>query len=288
MDAGSLLGRLVRTDRRIVFLAIAVVVVLPFLSPFELRAKPSPETLAFDAAIEKAIGTGKPLLVDVDFGPQTTAEMEPMLLAVLDRVFQARCRVVFVTFMTEASSPLRRYLEKAEAKHGLVYGEDYVFLGYASAYAYTMYGMGTNIGAYFHSDDRGTKLAELPLMRGVRSLKDVAAVINIASNSFPRFWVQYGVAPFGFDLIIGATAVNATDYYPFLQTGQIKGLLAGGRAAAEYEGLLVDRGVLAETGDATRGLGSQSLALAVILFFIAIGNAAHFLGRRDAARGARP
>ena len=288
MDARSLLAKLSRLDRRAVFAAIAVVVVLPFLSPIDLRATPSEETLAFDAALEKAIASGKPLLVDVDFGPQTVAEMEPMLLAVLDRVFTAECKVVFVTFIPEASSPLRRYLEKAEAKHRLKYGEDYVFLGYASAYAYTMYGMGTNIGAYFHSDDRGTKIAELPLMRRVKSLKDVSAVVDIASNSFPRFWVQYGVAPFGFDLIIGATAVNATDYYPYLQTGQIKGLLAGGRAAAEYEGILVDRGILPEPGDATRGLGSQSLALAVILAFIAIGNAAYFLGKSGAARGARP
>jgi hypothetical protein len=287
MDARALLLKLSRLDRRIVFAAIAIVVVLPFLSPFDLRAKPSPETRAFDAALEKAIASGKPLLVDVDFGPQTVAEMEPMLLAVLDRAFAARCKVVFVTFMPEASSTLRRYLERMEAKHGLRYGEDYVFLGYASAYAYTMYGMGTNIGAYFHSDDRGTKIADLPLMRGVKSLRDVSAVVNIASNSFPRFWVQYGVAPFGFDLIVGATAVNATDYYPYLQTGQIKGLLAGGRAAAEYEGILVDRKILAKPGDATRGLGSQSLALAVILAFIAVGNAAYFLGRGLAAKGAR-
>jgi hypothetical protein len=288
MNARAILAKLSRLDRRAVFAAVAVVVVLPFLSPFDLRAKPSPETLAFDAAIEKAIASGKPLLIDVDFGPQTVAEMEPMLLAVLDRVFTARCKVVFVTFITEASSPLRRYLEKMEAKHGLTYGEDYVFLGYASAYAYTMYGMGTNIGAYFHSDDRGTKIADIPLMRGVKSLKDVAAVINIAANSFPRFWVQYGVAPFGFDLIVGATAVNATDYYPYLQAGQIKGLLAGGRAAAEYEGILVDRKILQKPGDATRGLGSQSLALAVILAFIAIGNAAYFLGRGGAKKGATP
>jgi hypothetical protein len=288
MDARALIAKLSRLDRRAVFAAIAVVVVLPFLSPIDLRATPSGETLAFDAAIEKAIASGKPLLIDVDFGPQTIAEMEPMLLALLDRVFTAKCRVVFITFMPEASSLLRRYLEKAEAKHGLKYGEDYVFLGYASAYAYTMYGMGTNIGAYFHSDDRGTKIAELPLMRNVKSLKDVSAVVNIASNSFPTFWVQYSVAPFGFDFIVGATAVNATDYYPYLQTGQIKGLLAGGRAAAEYEGILVDRGILPGPGDATRGLGSQSLALAVILAFIAIGNAAYFLGRRGATRGVRP
>ncbi len=288
MDARRLLDKLAHLDRRFVFAAIAIVVILPFLSPFALRAKPSPETLQFDAALEKAIRSDKPLLIDVDFGPQTVAEMEPMLLGVLDRVFAAKRKVVFLTFLPEAASTLRRHLERTEKKFGLAYGEDYVFLGYASAYAYTMYGMGTSMGAYFHTDDRGTPIAEIPLMRRVRSLKDVSAVISIAANSMPRFWVQYSASLFGFDLIVGATAVNATDYFPYVQTGQIKGLLAGGRAAAEYEGMLVDRKIRPAVGDATRGLGSQSLALAVILAFIAIGNVAYFAGRRREAGSREP
>ena len=288
MRARRILQLLADLDRRIVFAAIAVVVVLPFLSPVALRAVPSPETRQFDAAVERAVRAGKPLLIDVEFGPQTVAEMEPMLLALMDRVFAAKCDVVFLTFLPEAASPMRRYLERAERQHGLRYGEDYVFLGYASAYAYTMYGMGTSMEAYFHTDDRGAPIGTLPLMRRVRRLGDVGAVISVAANSMPRFWVQYGVMPFGFDLIVGATAVNATDYFPYLQAGQIRGLLAGGRAAAEYEEMLLDRGIRKAAGDATRGLGSQSLALAVILAFIAIGNAAHFLGRRRAPEGRTP
>jgi hypothetical protein len=288
MDARGIFDRLSRLDRRLVFAAIAIAVILPFLSPFPLRATPSPETRAFDAAIEKALRSDKPLIIDAEFGPQTVAEMEPMFLAVLDRVFAAKRQVVFLTFLPEAASPMRRYLEVAERRHRLRYGEDYVFLGYASAYAYTMYGMGTSMGAYFHTDDRGTPIGELPLMRRVRSLEEVSAVISVAANSMPRFWVQYGVSPFGFDLVVGATAVNATDYLPYVQTGQIKGLLAGGRAAAEYEGMLADRGVRPDVGDATRGLGSQSLALLVILGFIGLGNAAYFLRRRRPPREVTP
>ena len=38
---------------------------------------------------ERAIEADGPLLVGVDFGPQTMAELEPVLLAVLHRIFQA-------------------------------------------------------------------------------------------------------------------------------------------------------------------------------------------------------
>jgi hypothetical protein len=74
--------------------------------------------------------------------------------------------------------------------------------------------------------------------------------------------------------------VQATEYFPYLQTGQLKGLLAGGRAAAEYENLLVKRGILKETGSATLGLGAQSMALFTILIFIITGNIGYFFKKR--------
>lgn len=282
MRPSTFFDRLSRLDRRWIFAAILLAVALPFLAPVEFIATPGEQTLAFDDALEKALATGKPIMIDVDFGPQTMAELEPVLLGVMHRVFSSGTPAVFFTLMPDAAAPTRGYLARMEEIYGLEYGKDYVFLGYASSFAYTMYGMGTSIEKYFHEDDRGTPLREIPLMGGVEKLADVSAVVNIASNSFPKFWIQYGVAPFGFDLLVGCTAVNATDLYPYLQTGQLKGMLAGGRAGAEYEALLVEKGIVEKTGDATRGLGSQSLALMAILLFIAVGNAGYFLGKKGA------
>lgn len=269
----------VHLDRRYVFLAIFIAVGVPFFLPFSFTAIPQEETLQFDDALTQALGSVKPILIDVDFGPQTMAEMEPMLLAVLHRVFQSGQKAIFITFMTEAATPLRNYLANMEKEYDLAYGEDYVFLGYASAYAYTMYGLGESFGSFFHRDDQGTEIEKLPLMNKVKSLKDVSAVVNIASNAFPRFWIQYSVTPHKFNFLAGTTAVGAAEYYPYLQTGQLKGLLAGGCGAAEYEALLYKEGVLKELGDATTGLGSQSLALFTILGFITLGNIAYFLNR---------
>ena len=279
MKLKKVLARLPFIDRRYIFLAIMAAVTVPFFLPVSFTAKPDVQTLNFDKALLNALKQDKPILIDVDFGPQTMAEMEPMLMALMHRVFHAGKKAVFITFMTEAATPLRSYLAQMEKQYGLQYGVDYVFLGYASAYAYTMNGLGKSFKAYFHADDRGTPIMQIPLMKNINSLKDVSAVINIASNAFPRFWIQYAATPFNIDFLAGTTAVNATEYFPFLQTGQLKGLLAGGRAAAAYENLLVQEGVLMKTGDATKALGSQSLALLVILLFIAIGNVGYFAGR---------
>ncbi|MBN2802341.1 MAG: hypothetical protein JXR91_04530, partial [Deltaproteobacteria bacterium] len=180
-----LLSKIQKVDRRYIFLGIFLAVAVPFFIPVEFAAKPGAETRRFDNELAVIMQKEKPILIDIDFGPQTMAEMEPMLRGVLDRVFASRQKVVFLTFMTEAASPVREYLVEMEKKYNLRYGSDYVFLGYASAYAYTMNGLGKSFKAYFHSDDRGTPIERLPLMQGVRSLKDIGGIINIASNSFP-------------------------------------------------------------------------------------------------------
>jgi hypothetical protein len=115
-------------------------------------------------------------------------------------------------------------------------------------------------------------------MKDVKKLTDVSAVVNIASNSMAQFWIAWGVAPFGIEFLMACTATQATDYFPYLQTGQVKGLIAGGKAGAEYEALLVQHGDMEKTGDATRGLGSQSLALMAIIAFIVAGNVGFFAG----------
>jgi hypothetical protein len=282
----DIIVRVSRLDRRWVFGVIALAVILPFVAPLAISATPSEQTRRFDEGLEQAIAAEGPILIGVDFGPQTMAEMEPVLMAILHRVFSAEKPAVFLTFLPEAASPMREYLARMEERYDLEYGKDYVFLGYATAYAYTIYGMGTSIADYFHTDDRGTPLADLPLTANLTNYDDVAAVIDIASNVMPRFWVQMGVGPYEFDFLMACTAVQATDYYPYLQSGQVKGLLAGGRAGAEYEVLLKDAGVIEDTGVATRGLGSQSLALIVMLAFIVLGNAGHLASKlRD--RGGR-
>jgi len=258
-------------------LAIAIAVVIPFITPIPMTAKPSEETLRFESAVKNFIDNDeRPVMLCVDFGPQTMAEMEPILLALMHRLFSKKKKVVFISFLAEAMSPMRNYLVKMEEEYNLVYGEDYVFLGYASSFAVTMYGMGESIEKYYHKDDRGTPYDEIPVLKNVTNYKDISAVINLASNSFPKFWISFGVAPFGFNFLMACTAVQATDYFPFIQTGQVKGLIAGGKAGAEYEYLLQQKGILQKTGDATRGLGSQSLAIVAILIFLILGNIGHF------------
>jgi hypothetical protein len=254
----------------------------------EFRAAPSVETRKFDRALDKAIDDDRPILVAIDYGTQTMAEMEPIALAVLHKLFAREKKVIVLTLIPEAPPLIRRYLAEMERRYELRYGEDYVFLGLATAYTIAIYNMRTSIPEYYHEDDRQTPYREIPMLAEVENLEDVSAVVNIASNVNPEHWINYAVTPTGIDFLMSVTAVQATNYFPFLQTGQVDGMIAGGKAGAEYEGMLIDQGILDGPGDAIRALGSQSLALLTILGLIALGNAGYFAGRhRRKTGGAR-
>jgi hypothetical protein len=72
----------------------------------------------------------------------------------------------------------------------------------------------------------------------------------------------------------------AADFYTYLDTGKLSGLIGGLKGAAEYEKLV------GEPGLGTAGMASQSWAHVAIILFVILGNIAH-AARRRAARAGR-
>jgi len=91
-------------------------------------------------------------------------------------------------------------------------------------------------------------------------------------------WIQYANAKYGVPLALGVTGVMASDYYPYLQSGQIFGLIPGMKGAAEYE-MLTGR-----KGQGSRGMPYQMTSHLVILVFMVITNVAYVAQRRARQR----
>jgi len=160
-------------------------------------------------------------------------------------------------------------------EYGKVYGKDYVFLGYKPYPDNVILNMGENFRLSFPKDYYNNNLDDLPMMAGVTNYSNVACIVNINATSGVDSWINYANGRYGADLALGVTAVIATDYYAFLQSGQIFGLMGGLKGAAEYERLINRKAV------ANRGMTSVSVAHLFIILFIIIGNVAFFASGRD-------
>ncbi len=276
----DLLTRLTRLDRRWIFLAMFVVVLVPLLRPVKLPLAISGPARRYHDAIE-SIPDGSIVIMPFEYDPAFTAEVHPMAVATLRRLLEKNVGVITVTMQPAGPPMADRAFAEVGPPLGKKYGVDFVNLGYKSGNEVVVLAMGASIRNTFPNDTQGTPLTSLPLMDRIDRLGDAKMVVEIAATSAAPIWVQQAQGRFHVPLVAGLTGVMAPDFFPYLQSGQVRGLLGGMAGAAEYETLL------GHAATATRGMDAQSLAHLMIAALILLGNALWYIGLRR-ARGSKP
>ncbi len=272
--------RLLSLDRRWIFLAIAVAVVVPFFRPMGLPVFTTDPVERLYRAVDELAPDSRPLLLSIDYAPATLPELEPMSYAILRHALGKGVNVAVMTLHPAGYGLAQRAIETVAEEMGAEYGKDYCFLGFSPGVSAPILGIGVDIRDVFPKDAYGTPLNELPMMEGIGNYDDIPLVITIAGWSAAEAWIYYAYQPFHQKVGAGVTAVMATDYYPYLQSRQLEGLLGGMRGAAEYEKLVgrPDKG--------TRGMDSQSVIHVLIIVLVLLGNLAYF-ARQRGERAAR-
>jgi hypothetical protein len=134
-----------------------------------------------------------------------------------------------------------------ENNYGKVYGEDYVNLGAVAGQIASLQGFLRDSWAQYPTDNRGTLVQNIPIMDKMRSGADIDYVVSIGSQT-PAWWIGQQKVIYGTPIYALADAGEATAILPFIDSGDIDGLLTDLQGAAEYELL---------TGQADQGLMSM-------------------------------
>lgn len=270
----NLAHRLLRLDRRIIFLLIGAATLLPLLYPVGLPIRVSSEVRKVYDHME-SLPAGSIFLLSFDFEPGGKPELYPMAIALLRHAFLRNLKVIGVTLWPAGTGLAESAFAQIAQERQKEKGKDYVFLGYAPGEASAVISMGQDFHAAFPLDYYGVKTEESPILKKVRTLRDVHYVISL-SVGFPGLdtWYVYGKEKYGFELGGGCTAVSAPRFYPLLDTGQINGLLGGLRGAAEYEILL------GQEGKALAGMDAQSVTHFAIIFLIVACNGVYLFTRQ--------
>lgn len=271
--------RLLNIDRRWVYLLMAIVVIVPAIWNFDVPVGISGEVRAVHEFIE-ALPPGAVVHLAIDYDPSTLAELQPMAEAVLSQCFEKNVRLVVTALSQFAPAMADELLTRVAAEHGKVNGVDYTFLGYKPYPAITILAMGSDYRVPFPTDYYGTPLDNIPMMRDIHNYANVACVLSLAGSNAADMWIQYGNAKYGVPVALGVTGVMASDYYPYLQSRQIFGLLPGVKGAAEYESL---RNL---PGQASRGMPYQVTSHLLIIVAMIVANIG-YVAQRRARGGAR-
>ncbi len=267
---------LAKLDRRWIFLIMGILVLEPLLFPLALPLKVTPPVQGFVDAIDH-VKPGSTILMSCDYDPGSIPELVPMTRTAFRHLMSRDCKVV-VTCLWPAGPGLVDSIitEVSREFPSKVYGRDWVNLGYRAGQEAVMVQMGQGIQNVFATDFYGTATHTLPLMRNVRDYSSFPLFVNIsAGQPGTKEWVQQVQSRFHLPMVAGVTAVSAPEYYPYLQSHQLLGMLGGMAGAAEYE---LSRH---EKGSATQGMDAQSLGHLFVALCIVLGNVIQFLQRRQ-------
>jgi len=274
-----MLDKLRNIDRRIIFVLVLVGIAFPLLNPIGLPVEVTYTTQMFYDQIE-ALPDGSTVVMAVDYSPGAAPEVEPQAMAVARQLFYEKdVNVVFVSIVATGPMFTEGILEAIEG-HDRVYGEDYVHLGYLAGLETAISAMAQNLKKAYNTDFYGTPTNELPILDEVTDANDFDAFV-VFTASEPSQYVRQIEGKYGIPLGVGINAVIFTTNLPYLNSGQVFGIINGLTGAAEYELLIGQPGI------ATAGMDALSITHLVVLAFIIIGNVVTFMTGDDKKRGAK-
>lgn len=287
--------RLQTFDRRWIFLAMGIAIVLPLFVPLNLPIRLSPMVRAAYNSVEE-LKEGDLVLLSLDLDPASTPELSPYFKAVLLQLKRKGIKLGIVTTWYAAPPLVERWISELVEGTVITPGDtsytgkpdrpyvknvDYVYLGFREGREATINGMATDLrGTYDNRAADGTPLDDIPLMDGIKTLSDFKMIVMVSAG-YPgiKEYVQQAQGRGNVKMVGACTAVSTPDYTPYYNAGQLLGLVGGMVRVAEYERLV------GKLGTATTGADVLNSGHAVVVFSILFGNFIYFAGRRRRRRG---
>jgi hypothetical protein len=248
-------------NRKTIFILMAVAVIFPLIFKLSLPNKVTPEVKNVFEKINSLEASSFP-------------EVQPLANAILQHSFSKNLKVIGISLLAEGTALGEKVLKENALKYNKTYGKDYVFLGFRPQVTATILGLGEDFHQVFPEDYTDNSTFDLELTKEIKDYKKIALIISVTDGDIPFSWINYAVARYEKKLLVLTTAVMATSFYPFLNSGQIEGLVNGLKGAAEYEILL------GKPGMGSRGMDAQSIAHLLIIILVVLGNINYWLERR--------
>ena len=210
-----------------------------------------------------------------------------MSVAILQHLFSKGIKVYTVPLWPEGLMMAKFAIEEVVSSNLFKVKEhvDYVSLPYKAGGEIIIRGIATDLRSIFTQDINNTLLSEIPMMNGVNNISDFDFVFDLSAGVPGNAeWVQFACDEYNIPLSSGCTSIMVTDAIPYVESGQIRGILAGMPGAAEYEQMVfeyLNEKVSIVPGKATSRMSAQSIAHLLMVVFIIFGNISYYLTRRN-------
>lgn len=267
--------KLQNIDRRIIYILLILATVIPMINPIGIPVSVGASAQKFYNFMD-AIPAGDKVLFSMDFAASGAPDILPEAKAVMQHLMDKGVKVVSIAFWDNGPM-FADQLMKTYEDQGFEYGVDFANLGYIPGGETAIKRFGEDVVGSVSKDFRNNSISSLPIMEGIKDTRDFAAVIDFAAgNPGTEEWIRQVQGTLGINFFVACATVSVPQAMPFVNSGQVTALLGGMRGAAEYET------AMGKPGGAVAKMDAQSLGHLLIIAFIAIGNIAFFMDKKQA------
>lgn len=271
----NLILKLGKVDTRWLYVLLVLVVLIPMVRPIGLPINVGDQTRKSFALLD-GLKAGDTVVFDFGYYVDGAPDVEPIAVALFDHLFSKGVRIVCASFKNHGPMIIDQ-LTASHVAEGKEYGVDFVNLGFLAGGETALAAWAADLKKAFPVDWKGNDTSTMPILSGIKTAADFDMFIFYTDDS-AETWVRQ-IAQYKVPLIAGLITVTAPQAEPFMQSGQLAGMLVGLRGAAEYE-ILTDK-----PGTAAAGMDAQSMAHLLLIAFILLGNAAYFVKRSKGLAG---
>ncbi len=267
------LQKLGNIDSRVIYFLLIVVLLWPLRSPIGLPINVSKHTTRSFEVLD-TLKENDVIMMEIGYSISGAADVEPQTVAILKHLFEKGVKIIFTAVQTEGPMITERLIAPYE-EAGKEYGVDFVTLGYLAGGENAIAAYCGDLKKSYPTDFRGNSTSSLPLLKDVNSVSDVTMYVFFStqnSDMYVRQVTQYRVPIVG-----GLINTIAPQAEPYVNAGQLAGILVGLRGGAEYEMLMKS------PGQGVASMDAQSMGHLLIILFIVFANVS-YLATKDAAK----
>ncbi|MDP2872373.1 MAG: hypothetical protein Q8P31_07550 [Bacillota bacterium] len=268
-------------DRRIIYLLLIVAIIGPLMRPIGLPTMVEPMTRQAYAAVN-ALQTGDVLCLAMDFSVGYKDDLMAGVIAMVQHALDRGANVIMPAVLQDGPMLADEVIRLFEGR-GYKRGERLVNLGFRPGGETAVAAMARDMRGTYPQDHYGTPVDALPAMNGVSTAADFDLVIAVAVNITPGGidWIKQVQGPFGTKTIFHSGTMLVPQFTPYLQSGQLVGMLKGISGSAQYESLIN------RPGPATASMEGQSMSHLLVIILVLLGNLAYLFGAKPGTTGAK-
>jgi len=268
------LEKLGQIDSRVIYALLIVVLLIPLVNPIGLPISVSNHTQRSFEILD-GLSAGDVIYFDIGYSVSGAGDVESQAIAVLKHLFGKGVRIIFLGQQTDTPMIVEKLIAPYEAA-GKRYGVDFVNLGYLAGGENAIASYARDLKLSYPKDFRGNDTASLPILKSVNSVSDIDMFLFFSSQNADMYVRQ--IVQYKKPIIGGLINTIAPQAEPYVDAGQLQGILVGLRGGAEYEVLMK------APGQGVASMDAQSMGHLLIILFIIFANISYLATKKDSAK----